>query len=160
FFMYQAHYRSVLDFSDEALLASEKGYHRLMQAYKALEQLSTSSTSDMDCEMWRQRCYDAMNDDFNSPILIAHLFEAVSFIQRVQHSKATCTENDRVILKQTLHNFMFDVLGLIEEEGDVLGNSEMLSGTVNLLIDIRNDARRERNFDTSDKIRDELAVLG
>lgn len=160
FFMYQAHYRSVLDFSDEALLASEKGYHRLMQAYKALEQLSTSSTSDMDCEMWRQRCYDAMNDDFNSPILIAHLFEAVSFIHRVQHSKATCTENDKVILKQTLHNFMFDVLGLIEEEGDVLGNSEMLSGTVNLLIDIRNDARRERNFDTSDKIRDELAVLG
>src|SRR5699024_9123145 len=103
FFMYQAHYRSVLDFSDEALLASEKGYHRLMQAYKALEQLSTSSTSDMDCEMWRQRCYDAMNDDFNSPILIAHLFEAVSFIRSVQHSKATCTENDTVILKPILH---------------------------------------------------------
>lgn len=160
FFMYQAHYRSVLDFSDEALLASERGYQRLMQAYKLVDKLKVSDTSDMDCKAWRQSCYDAMNDDFNSPILIAHLFEAVSFIQRIHNHTANCTAEDRGILKQTLKDFMFDVLGLIEEQEDQSRDSEMLTGTVNLLIDIRNDARAERNFNTSDKIRDELANLG
>ncbi len=160
FFMYQAHYRSVLDFSDEALLASEKGYRRLMQAYDLVDKLPIGNTSDMDIAAWRQSCYDAMNDDFNSPILIAQLFEAVSYIQRVHNGTAICTESDKEILKETLKAFMFDVLGLIDEQEGQSGNSEMLSGTVNLLIDIRNDARAERNFDTSDKIRDELAALG
>lgn len=160
FFMYQAHYRSVLDFSDEALLASEKGYRRLMQAYDLVDKLPIGNTSDMDIAAWRQSCYDAMNDDFNSPILIAQLFEAVSYIQRVHNGTAICTESDKEILKETLRAFMFDVLGLIDEQEGQSGSSEMLSGTVNLLIDIRNDARAERNFDTSDKIRDELAALG
>lgn len=160
FFMYQAHYRSVLDFSDEALSASEKGFHRLLQAYHLLDKLSVSDSSDMDVATWRQSCYDAMNDDFNSPILIAHLFEAVSFIQRVNNDKAKCTEEDRKIIKQTFQDFVFDVLGLVDELKDPAGNSEMLTGSINLLVDIRKDAREERDFKRSDKIRDELATLG
>lgn len=160
FFMYQAHYRSVLDFSDEALSASERGFHRLLQAYHLLDKLPVSDSSDMDVAAWRQSCYDAMNDDFNSPILIAQLFEAVSFIQRVNNDKANCTDSDRKTIEQTFQEFLFDVLGLVDELEDPTGNSEMLTGAVNLLVAIRNDAREERNFKTSDKIRDELATLG
>lgn len=160
FFMYQAHYRSVLDFSDEALSASERGFQRLMQAYHLLEELPVGDTSDMDITAWRQACYDAMNDDFNSPILIAHLFDAASFIQRVSNGKAMCTDSDRKLLLQTCKDFMFDVLGLVDELEDHSGNMEILTGAVHLLVDIRNDARAERNFETSDKIRDELASLG
>ena len=160
FFLYQAHYRSVLDLSDEAMLASERGYHRLLQAYHLLEELPVSDTTDMDVAAWRQSCYDAMNDDFNSPILIAKLFEAVNFIQRVENKQASCTDSDRKLLQKTLHDFMFEILGLVDEYRKPTGDSEMLAGTVDLLIDIRNDARKERNFETSDKIRDALDTLG
>lgn len=160
FFLYQAHYRSVLDLSDEAMLASERGYHRLLQAYHLLDELPVGDTTDMDVAAWRQSCYDAMNDDFNSPILIANLFEAVSFIQRVENKQASCTDSDRKLLQKTLHDFMFEILGLIDEYKEPAGDSEMLAGTVDLLIDIRNDAREERNFETSDKIRDALDTLG
>lgn len=160
FFLYQAHYRSVLDLSDEAMVASERGYHRLLQTYHQLEKLPVGNTTNMDVAAWRQSCYDAMNDDFNSPILIARLFEAVSFIQRVNTGDASITVKDKELLQKTLHDFMFEILGLVDEYKDPAGNSELLTGTVNLLMDIRNDAREERNFDMSDKIRDELAVLG
>ena len=160
FFLYQAHYRSVLDISDEAMLASERGYRRLLQAYHLLDELPIGDTTDMDIAAWRQSCYDAMNDDFNSPILIAQLFEAVSFIQRVNTGSASCTAEDKELLHKTLHDFMFEVLGLVDEYQDPTGDSELLTGTINLLVDLRNDARDERNFDISDKIRDELATLG
>ncbi|HLW15366.1 MAG TPA: cysteine--tRNA ligase, partial [Flavobacteriaceae bacterium] len=160
FFLYQAHYRSVLDLSDEAMLASERGYHRLLQAYHLLDELPVGNTTDIDVAAWRQSCYDAMNDDFNSPILIAKLFEAVNFIQRVENKQASCTDSDRKLLQKTLHDFMFEILGLVDEYRKPTGDSEMLAGTVDLLIDIRNDARKERNFETSDKIRDALDTLG
>lgn len=160
FFMYQAQYRSVLDFSDEALLAAERGYRRMMQAYDMVDKLETSSESSMDVSAWVQSCYDAMNDDFNSPILIAQLFEMVGFIQRLANGQEKITEEDKQVVKQSLSDFIFDVLGLADEQETDSEHGKKLEGTVNLLIDIRKDAREERDFARSDKIRDELAVLG
>ncbi len=159
FFMYQAHYRSILDFSSDALEAAEKGYNRLMEAVNQLDKLPTGNETSMDIATWKQSCYDAMNDDFNSPILIAQLFEAAKFINSVKDNKASVTKEDLNTLKTTLHAFIFDVLGLQEETTDNQ-NTGKLSGTVELLIKLRNEARANKDFATSDKIRDELAAIG
>ena len=112
FFMLQAHYRSVLDLSEEALEASEKGYNRLLNAIEAIEKLSPSeSTTDFDVISWREKCYSSMNDDFNSPLLIGHLFEAVKFINSVVNKQKSITSSDLVILKKSLHDFIYNVLG-------------------------------------------------
>jgi cysteinyl-tRNA synthetase len=159
FFMYQAHYRSILDFSNEALQAAEKGYHRLMEAAKTLKTLQATDKSSWNVLQWRQDCYDAMNDDFNSPILIAQLFEAVKFINAVKDGNATISEADLNVLIETFHAFVYEVLGLenLSEGGE---NSSKLNDTVELLIRLRNDARANRDFATSDRIRDELAAMG
>ncbi len=161
FFMLQAHYRSILDFSNEALLASEKGFNRLMDAYHLLDELKTSETSSYDVAAWRQKCYDAMNDDFNSPILIAQLFEAVKQINVINEGKAEITKEDLELLRESMRDFLFEVLGLVdtaEAADDDAGNK--LSGTVELLIKLRAEARANKDFATSDKIRDELLELG
>ena len=161
FFMLQAHYRSILDFSNEALLASEKGFNRLMDAYHLLDELKTSEKSSFDVAAWKQKCYDAMNDDFNSPILIAQLFEAVKQINVINEGKAGITATDLEELKKAFSDFIFDVLGLedISEAADNDTGSK-LSGTVELLIKLRAEARANKDFATSDKIRDELQELG
>lgn len=161
FFMLQAHYRSILDFSNEALLASEKGFQRLMDAYHLLEDLKTSDTSSFQVLEWKQKCYNAMNDDFNSPILIAQLFEAVKNINSIKEGKATITQDDLQILKDTMKAFMFDVLGLVDiTEAGSDDNDQKLSGAIELLIKLRAEARANKDFATSDKIRDELQDLG
>lgn len=159
FFMMQAHYTSILDLSNDALLASEKGYYRLMEALKSLEELETSSKTDLNIKQWKKGCYDAMNDDFNTPILIANLFEAVKHINLIKEKKEGITIEDRTLLKGVLHTFVYEVLGL-ENHSIVEGNSDTLSGVVELLIDLRNNARANKDFGTSDKIRDELLALG
>ncbi|KJJ37997.1 cysteine--tRNA ligase [Aequorivita vladivostokensis] len=160
FFMYQAHYRSILDFSSEALEASEKGFNKLMDAYRNLEEVATSEKSSIDVESWRKACYDAMNDDFNSPILIASLFETVKFVNLLKDGKETITEKDLVLLKQTLHDFLFDVLGLEDTVSENSQDGEKLTAAVELLIQLRNTARANKDFAMSDKIRDELASKG
>lgn len=160
FFMLQAHYRSILDFSNDALLASEKGFNRLLEAYNSLSQLEVSSSSDFDVAKWRQQCYQAMNDDFNSPILIAHLFEAVKQVNLIKDKKAQITQNDLNLLQKTMQGFIFDVLGLVDESIAQDSSTERLNGTIELLIQLRAEARANRDFATSDKIRDELAALG
>ena len=159
FFMMQAHYTSILDLSDEALLASEKGYNRLMEALGLTESLKAGKSSTLDIHAWRQRCYDAMNDDFNTPVLIALLFEGVKTINQLKEGKETLTESDLSLLLKTMRDFVFDVLGL---ESVAHGNaiSDKLSGVVSLLIQMRNEARASKDFATSDKIRDELSALG
>lgn len=159
FFMYQAHYRSILDFSSEALEAAEKGYNRLIEAIKHLDILPTGTETSLNISLWKQSCYDAMNDDFNSPILIAELFEAVKFINSVKDGKASINLSDLKTLKEAMHAFVFDVLGL-QEEGAGSQNTGKLSGTVELLIKLRNEARAKKDFTTSDQIRDELADIG
>jgi len=159
FSMMQAHYSSVLDLTNDALLASEKGYNRLMEAIKIVPKLKTSNTSSFDVNSWQQKCYDAMNDDFNTPILIAHLFEAVKFINQVNDNKASVTANDLELLTQTVNAFTFDVLGL-KNEANTDDNSETLSGTIELLIKLRNEAKANKNYALSDEIRDQLLAIG
>jgi cysteinyl-tRNA synthetase len=160
FFMYQAHYRSILDFSSEALEASEKGFNKLMDAYRFLGEIKTSEKSSIDIDSWKKSCYDAMNDDFNSPILIANLFETVKFVNLLKDEKETISANDLKTLKQTLSDFLFDVLGLEDTISENSKDGEKLSGAVELLIQLRNQARANKDFATSDKIRDELAAKG
>ncbi|RKS45021.1 cysteinyl-tRNA synthetase [Gillisia mitskevichiae] len=160
FFMLQANYRSILDFSNTALLASEKGFNRLMDAYRNSSLLPVSESSTFSVKEWKQRCYDAMNDDFNSPILIATLFEAVKFIVGVKEGNEKITAEDKELLHTTMHDFIFDVLGLLDTTVANQDNSEKLSGTVELLIKLRAEARNNKDFATSDQIRDQLLALG
>lgn len=160
FFMLQANYRSILDFSDEALQASEKGFFRLMDAFQSVGFLETKTETTFDVKSWKQSCYDAMNDDFNSPVLIAQLFEVVKFINGVKAEKETVTEADRDLIKQTLSDFLFDVLGLeeIEEANDA--NSEKIDSLVSILLKVRNKARADKDFFTADIVRDQLLEMG
>ena len=161
FFMLQAHYRSVLDFSSDALEASEKGFIRLMEALDTLKNLNTSeATKGFDINKWVNNCYEAMNDDFNSPILIANLFEAVKFINTLKEEKASISKEDFSILSEHLNAFVFDVLGLVNLNETSSDTSDKLSGTVELLIKLRAEARANKDFATGDKIRDELLALG
>src|SRR5690554_5453798 len=155
----QAHYRSVLDISNEAMLASEKGFDRLMEAIKSLKDLNTSSESSFNVSEWKQKCDEALLDDFNSPILIATMFEAVKFINSVKENKATISTSDLELLKETLNAFVFDVLGL-QDANQSESNNDKLEGVVGMLIAMRNQARADKNFALSDQIRDELLALG
>ncbi|TRX41416.1 cysteine--tRNA ligase [Flavobacterium restrictum] len=159
FFMLQAHYRSILDFSDDAIVAAEKGYKRLMEAIATSTEIVANTTSTLAIASWKQQCYDAMNDDFNSPILIAHLFEGVRYINLLKEGKETLNTVDLDLLIQTMRAFVYDVLGL-ENETVYDGNTDKLEGTINMLIAMRKAAREDKNFALSDQIRDQLIALG
>jgi len=159
FFMLQAHYRSILDFSDEAIVAAEKGYKRLMEAMDSLKQIKAGSKSTLDITSWKQLCYDAMNDDFNSPILIAQLFEGVRYINLLKENKESLIASDLETLTSTMNAFVFNVLGLENEKASDSSNDK-LEGTINMLIEMRNKARADKNFAMSDHIRDQLLTLG
>lgn len=159
FFMLQAHYRSVLDFSNDAIVGSEKGFNRLMEGMDLLDKLKTGSSSTLDILAWKKSCYEAMNDDFNTPILIAQLFEGIRFVNLINDGKETITENDLNELKVALNGFIFDVLGITNEQA-TNDNSEKLEGVVNLMIQMRNEARANKDFALSDQIRDQLLAIG
>ncbi len=156
FFMLQSHYRSTLDFSNEALKASEKGFQRLMSTYALLENLRTGSSSSSNIKELEEKCYAAMNDDFNSPILLAHLFEGARIIQAVHAGSETISSEDLVTLKKFMKGFLFDVLGLRSEA--TLSN-ELMEGTVGLVLSLRKEAKDRKDFAQSDKIREELNKL-
>lgn len=159
FFMLQAHYRSILDFSDDAIVAAEKGYKRLMEAMNALKDITAGTKSTIDIPAWKKLCYDAMNDDFNTPILIAQLFEGVRFINVLKDGKETLNTEDIKSFEKAMHGFVFEVLGL-EEEKISDSNNDKLAGTVTMLIEMRKQARDNKNFALSDQIRDQLIALG
>ena len=159
FFMMQAHYRSILDFSDDAILAAEKGHNRLMEALQNLKEINATSTTTIAISSWKQSCYDAMNDDFNTPILIAQLFEGVRFINLLKEGSATINSADLKDFTAAMHSFVFDVLGL-EEERTAGNQNDKLEGLVNMLIEMRNQARANKDFAQSDVIRDQLISLG
>ena len=159
FFMMQAHYRSILDFSNEALLASEKGFLKLMEAVTTLDKIDTTSESNsFDVSAWKSNCYTAMNDDFNTPILIAELFSAVKYINQIKDGKAQINAADFNVLSEVMHAFVFDILGLKNDNAN--NQDQKLGDTVELLIRMRNEARIEKDFALSDKIRDELLAIG
>jgi len=158
FFMFQANYRSILDFTSAGLEASEKGYLKLIEAINKLDKIEAASISTIDIKAWKQKCYDAMNDDFNSPVLIAQLFEAVKYVNLLIDKKETLTTEDLEEFKSTINVFVFDVLGLKNEEQQ--DSSDKISGVVEMLINMRKEARDNKDWALSDKIRDELAALG
>lgn len=159
FFILQAHYRSILDFSNEAIVASEKGYNKLMESFETFKEIKPAGSSTLNIEQWKQECYNAMNDDFNSPILIAQLFEGVKYINLLKEGKETLTATDLDALSKAMNGFVFEVLGLRNEKGQE-GGSEKLDGVVNMLIEMRKEARANKNFALSDEIRVKLATLG
>jgi cysteinyl-tRNA synthetase len=154
----QAHYRSVLDISNEAMVASEKGFNRLTEGLLLVNEILPSVTSTIDINSWKQSCYDAMNDDFNTPILIANLFEGIRFVNLLNDKRETITASDLEILKTTLETFTFDVLGIRNEKA-ANNSSEKLEGVVEMLIGMRNEARANKNWALSDEIRDKLLAL-
>jgi len=162
FFLLQAHYRSIVDLSEAALLASEKGFQRLTEGIHLLDKLvAANETKGFDFKLWTDKCYQAMNDDFNSPLLIAQLFDAVKFINSVQNGSATITAKDLAFLKNKMKAFTEDVLGLSFNSNQTEDKvSTALEGTVNLLIEMRKKARDNKDFATSDAIRDQLLALG
>ncbi|HOO94892.1 MAG TPA: cysteine--tRNA ligase [Proteiniphilum sp.] len=159
FFMAQSHYRSTLDFSNEALQAAEKGYRKLMESLNTLEKIAPSDRSTFDVAELEARCYNAMNDDFNSPVLIAHLFDAVRIINSARDRKESLTATDLEQLKKVIHTFIFEVLGLLDETRQGAG-SEVIEGLMELILDIRKQARDNKDWSTSDQIRDRLKAAG
>lgn len=159
FFMLQAHYRSILDFSNDAILAAEKGFYRLTEAIEKLPNIEAGKTSSINIATWKQRCFEAMNDDFNSPILIAELFEAVRYINLLTDKKETLNAADLEDFAHTLKGFVFEVLGL-ENSTSENNQSDKLEGVIEMLIEMRNQARADKNWALSDEIRDKLLALG
>jgi cysteinyl-tRNA synthetase len=155
----QAHYRSVLDISNDAMVASEKGFSRLMEGLQLLNDIQTSPSSTLDISSWSQSCYDAMNDDFNTPILIAQLFEGIRFVNLLNDKRESITSSDLELLKKTLEEFTFEVLGIRNEKSSG-NNTDKLEGVVEMLIEMRNEARVNKNWSLSDEIRDKLLALG
>ncbi len=154
----QAHYRSVLDISNDAMLASEKGYNRLVEALKTLETITPKKISTVNIDELETKLYTAMDDDFNTPILIAHLFDAVKMINSIKDSFENITAEDLERLKAIMNGFVHDVLGLDTEAANE--SSDKLDGVVKMLIEMRNQARVDKNWALSDQIRDQLSALG
>jgi cysteinyl-tRNA synthetase len=158
FFILQAQYRSTLDFSNEALQAAEKGLKKLLTGYQTLNKLQPSATtSGFDVTRLEADCYAAMNDDFNSPIVIASLFEGVRFINSVQDKKESISAADLEKLRKLFSLFIFDILGLKEEKAE--GDDGIVKGLMDLILALRKDVREKKDFATSDKIRDALQNL-
>jgi cysteinyl-tRNA synthetase len=146
-----------VDFSNEALGAAEKGYKRLTDAVDRVANLTHSATSDIDVNAWIDRFHQRMNDDLNTPQAIAVLFEAVKWINEIESGKIKISEADLALLGQNLRSFFFDILGFLPEED---GSSDKLDGVMELLLDIRQQAKANKDFATADKIRDHLKSIG
>ena len=162
FFFLQAHYRSILNLSEEALMASEKGLKKLEIGIKNISKLKPSnSSSGFNLSKWEMNCYKAMNDDFNTPLLIAELFNAIHYSNSVLIGKEKISKKDQNLLLNKASTFFSEVLGL-DLKGDEKNNNsnELLGKTLDILIKIRNKSRANRDFGTSDRIRDELNKVG
>lgn len=161
FFMLQAHYTSILDISEDALNASEKGYYRLMEAVNKLPELKPANEDGaFDTKDWLKKCYAAMDDDFNSPLLIAQLFDAVKFINLVIHKNHPIGVSQWETLSKMMPEFIHEVLGIATEQKTSSDTTLKLTGAVDLLIKLRNKARENKDFETSDQIRDQLMESG
>jgi cysteinyl-tRNA synthetase len=156
FFMLQAHYRSTLDFSNEALQAAEKGMNKLFEAYKLLDQIK-ASTSSVDIKKYHELCFDALNDDFNTPIALAHLFDLSRIINQVNDGKESFSEEDISMAKKLFETLLFSVFGLRDEKGK--DDSHLIDYLMDTILDIRKQAKLNKDYATADKIREELEKL-
>ena len=163
FFILQAHYRGTVDFSNEALQASEKALQRMLEGYRRLQELKPSDESTIDITGLEQKCYDALDDDLNTPVLIANLFEACRIINSVNDGKAKATAADIEQLKKIMDTFLVDILGIRTELVEGSGNKDALKPfeeAIDLLLDIRSQAKANKDWATSDKIRNRMAEIG
>lgn len=161
FFILQAHYRSTLDFSNDALAASEKAYQRLCQGWESLSSIVPSDKTTADVAGLRAKCYEAMNDDLSSPIVISHLFDAVRQINTILAGDATITAEDLAELKEVFSVFMFDIMGLtLEGEAASSADNEAYGKAVELLLQLRQEAKGRKDWTTADFIRNRLAEIG
>ncbi len=162
FFILQAHYRGTVDFSNEALQAAEKAYDRMVDGWRRLQELKASETSSVDVKEFRPRCYEAMNDDLNTAMVIATLFDACRVINQVNDGKATLTQADIDELKDLFQVFLIDVLGIRTElvASEDAGTLEPFEKAVDLLLEIRKEAKAKKDWATSDLIRDKITALG
>ncbi len=160
FFILQAHYRSTLDFSNEALQASEKGFERLMAAIETMRNLPVSEQSTVDVLSLKEKCFSALNDDLNSPIALAHLFEGVKMINSVKAGKEKISARDLHEFQSFFHTLVFDVFGLKAEQSESSGETEIFKNAVDLLLNLRMEAKARKDWATADKIRNELNTLG
>jgi cysteinyl-tRNA synthetase len=158
FFILQAHYRSTVDFSNEALQAAEKGFTKLMNAMETLENLKNSDSSTYDINELEKNCYAAMDDDFNTPILIAHLFDGVRIINSVKDGKESLTASDLSKMKKLFSDFVADILGLISAKES--GGNDLTEEVMELVLKLRGNAKKNKDFSTADLIRDELDKAG
>lgn len=160
FFILQAHYRSTVDFSNDALRAADKGVKRLLDAVAAIDRIRPGGNSDYDVASFRKDCYTALNDDLNTPILIAHLFDAVKAINSAVDGKLSFTAEDLALFRELIHTMVFDILGLKSEEAASGESTETIEGLMDLLLELRKAARSNKDWATSDMIRDKLADMG
>ncbi len=160
FFILQAQYRSTVDFSNDALRAADKGVKRLLDAVAAIERIKPGSNSDFDIAAFRKECYAALNDDLNTPILIANLFDAVKAINSAVDGKLSFTAEDLTSFRELVNTMVFDILGLQSEESASGESTETIEGLMDLLLEIRKAARSNKDWATSDMIRDKLTGLG
>jgi cysteinyl-tRNA synthetase len=158
--MLQAHYRSILDLSNDALVASEKGFQKIIQSIDILEKFNNNSEkTNFDIQKWKVSCYEAMNDDFNTPILIANIFDAVKFINKANIGKAELSKEDSITLLKLINSFVIDIMRLqTPERGNI--KNDKTEEVVSILLQLRNEARRNKDYALGDKIRDMLKEKG
>ncbi|MBR2201037.1 MAG: cysteine--tRNA ligase, partial [Bacteroidales bacterium] len=163
FFILQAHYRSTLDFSNEALKASEKGLEKLMNAIHALKEIKPGSTSSFSVQELSDKCFDALNQDFNTPVMISHLYDGVKHINLMKDGKETLTEADLNALRKLYNDLCFDIMGLLDESSSSASsndNSEVVGNLVDMIQKLRASAKADKNYALSDKLRDDLKAAG
>ncbi|MDE6051163.1 MAG: cysteine--tRNA ligase [Paramuribaculum sp.] len=164
FFILQAHYRGTVDFSNEALQGAEKALQRITDGYRRLQALKPSEASTIDVSGLMAKCYEAMDDDLNTPILLSHLFEACALINKVNDGNATATTADLETLRQVFDTFLIDILGIrvdgAASETGSAADMKPFEDAVNLLLEMRSQAKANKDWVTSDLIRDRLAAIG
>ena len=166
FFILQAHYRGTVDFSNEALQGAEKALQRMLEGFKRLQALKPSSETDnVDIASLEAKCYEALDDDFNTPVLLAHLFEACSIVNRINDGSLKASQNDIDGLRQLFNTFLVDILGIkvdsaAGETADGGASMKPFEQAVDLLLEMRSEAKARKDWTTSDLIRDRLAAIG
>ena len=163
FFILQAHYRGTVDFSNEALQGAEKALQRMLDGYRRLQSLKPSETSTVDTSGLMEKCYAALDDDLNTPVLLAHLFEACGIVNRINDGNATATEADLKVLKEVFDTFLFEILGIRADTAGAEGTAgeiKPFEKAVDLLLEMRSEAKANKDWATSDKIRDRLSAIG
>jgi cysteinyl-tRNA synthetase len=160
FFILQAHYRSTVDFSNEALQAAEKGFDKLMAAMDTLQKLNVSDKSTVDVKALQEKCYAAMDDDFNSPVLIAHLFEGVKMINSIAAGKEQISAEDLDLLKEVFATFVTDILGLKKGDACDSDGNDISTDLIEILLKLRLEAKLNKDWALADKIRNQLTEMG